>query len=92
MSDIALTIRPADLLALLLTRTPPVKETPMAQAQVPVREFSEYVLAAAAAQGVAVPPRGRPVHKVNSPRPPQRDRSKRGRPQDESPPSNTGWA
>ena len=92
MSDPSFAIRPIDLLALLLTRTPPVKETPVAQAQVPPREFSEYLLAAAGAQGLALPPRGRPVHKVNSPRPPQRERSKRGRSQAESPPSNTSWA
>ena len=61
MSDAGIAMRPIDLLALLLTRTPPVKETPMPQAQGPAREFSDYLLAAAAAQGVSVPPRPRPL-------------------------------
>lgn len=92
MSDASLAIRPVDLLALLLTRTPAVKETPVAQAQIPPREFSEYVLAAAAAQGIVPPPRTRPTHRVSPPaRPPQKNRSKRGRPEAESPPSNPNW-
>ena len=86
-------IRPVDLLALLLTRAPPVKETPTPQAQVPPREFSEYLLAAAGAQGVPIPARARATHRVNPPpRQPKQERSKRERSQGDSGRSNPNWA